>query len=72
MAESGCNSNNLQNNGNSRLGMSDSDFTAAVDNGSYSKARFISDSFGYGLVSGQLQDVNNSFTNTEKNSVAVL
>lgn len=49
MAESGGNSNNLQNNGNSRLGMSDSDFTAAVDNGSYSKARFVSDSFGYGL-----------------------
>jgi len=49
MTESGCNSNNLQNNGNSRLGMSDTDFTAAVDSGLYSKARFISDSFGYGL-----------------------
>ncbi len=32
-AESGCSSINLQNNGNKELGMTDEQYTAAVDNG---------------------------------------
>lgn len=46
-AESGLKSNNLQNIFNERLGMTDEEYTAAVDNGSYSN--FINDRAGYGL-----------------------
>ena len=47
-AESGLDSQNLQNSANARLGMSDAEYTAAVDNGSYSN--FANDGAGYGLV----------------------
>ena len=47
-AESGLISNNAQNTGNKKLGMSDAEYTAAVDNGSYTN--FIKDSIGYGLA----------------------
>ena len=40
--------NNLQNTGNNALGMTDSQYTAAVDNGSY--GNFVNDKFGYGLI----------------------
>ena len=46
-AESGLIPNNLQNTGNSRLGMSDAEYTAAVDSGAYTN--FVNDSHGYGL-----------------------
>lgn len=47
-AESGLKSNNLQNAYEKKLGMTDAEYTAAVDNGNY--ANFIKDSAGYGLA----------------------
>ena len=47
-AESGLNSKNLQNNGNKILGMTDDEYTKAVDNGTYTN--FVRDSFGYSLA----------------------
>lgn len=47
-AESGLNANNLQNSYNTKFGMTDAEYTAAVDNGSYSD--FVKDSAGYGLA----------------------
>lgn len=46
--ESGCNPKNLQNTGNKKLGMTDDEYTVAVDNGTYTN--FVKDSQGYGLV----------------------
>lgn len=47
-AESALKPNNLQNSYSRKLSMSDEEYTAAVDNGSYSN--FIRDSAGYGLA----------------------
>lgn len=47
-AESGLNPANLQNSYEKKLGMTDSQYTQAVDNGSYSN--FVKDSAGYGLA----------------------
>ena len=47
-AESGLNPKNLENTGNSRLGMTDEQYTSAVDNGTY--ANFVRDAFGFGLA----------------------
>lgn len=47
-AESGLNPKNLQNTYEQSLGMSDSEYTEAVDNGSYTN--FIHDAAGYGLA----------------------
>ena len=47
-AESALRSNNLQNSYEKSLGMTDAQYTEAVDNGSYSN--FVHDSAGYGLV----------------------
>ena len=47
-AESGLNPKNLQNNGNTKLGMTDDQFTAAYDKGEYTN--FVHDSYGYGLA----------------------
>jgi hypothetical protein len=47
MAESGLRANNLQNSFEKSLGMTDEQYTAAVDNGSYTN--FIQDRAGYGL-----------------------
>ncbi len=47
-AESGISPTNLQNTYNTSLGMTDDEYTAAVDAGTY--ANFSSDSAGYGLV----------------------
>lgn len=49
-AESALNPLNLQNNGNKKLGMTDEEFTAAVDSGAYAKDTFIHDGYGYGIV----------------------
>ena len=49
-AESALHANNLQNTGNTKLGMTDAAFTAAFDNGSYAADTFIHDGFGYGLA----------------------
>lgn len=47
-AESGLQSNNLQNTYEKKLGYSDDSYTKAVDNGTYTN--FVHDSAGYGLV----------------------
>lgn len=47
-AESGLRANNLQNSYEKSLGMSDEQYTTAVDNGSY--RNFAKDSAGYGLA----------------------
>lgn len=47
-AESGLNSCNLQNTYNTKFGMTDAEYTAAVDNGSYTD--FVNDKAGYGLA----------------------
>lgn len=49
-AESGLKANNLQNNGNSRLGISDDEFVLIVDNGVYNRDTFINDKYGFGLA----------------------
>jgi len=46
-AESNCRPNNLQNTYEKKLGMTDEQYTAAVDSGSYTN--FVHDSAGYGL-----------------------
>ena len=47
-AESALNPKNLQNNGNTRLGMTNDEFTAAMDAGAYDN--FVRDGYGYGLA----------------------
>lgn len=47
-AESGLSPNNLQNTSNKKLDMTDAQYTAAVDNGTYTN--FIHDSGGYGIA----------------------
>jgi peptidoglycan hydrolase-like protein with peptidoglycan-binding domain len=49
-AESGLKSNNLQNSFNKSLGMSDEEYTKAVDNNDYKKEQFVNDKAGYGLA----------------------
>lgn len=46
-AESGCSPINLQNNGNRELDMTDEQYTAAVDNCTYTN--FVNDKYGYGI-----------------------
>ena len=47
-AESALRPDNAQDSGNKRLGMTDAEYTAAVDNGTYTN--FVRDSIGYGLA----------------------
>lgn len=47
-AESGLKANNLQNSGNSVLGMTDEEFTAMMDVDTYDN--FVADGYGYGLA----------------------
>lgn len=49
-AESGLRPNNLQNSYEKSLGYSDSSYTQAVNDGTYSKDQFVNDSAGYGLA----------------------
>ena len=49
-AESALHANNLQNNGNTKLGMTDEQFTAAYDSDAYAMDTFIHDGYGYGLA----------------------
>ena len=49
-AESALNPQNLQNNGNKALGMTDAEFTEAFDSGAYPADTFIHDGYGYGLA----------------------
>lgn len=48
-AESGLRPNNLQNSFEKKLGMTDEQYTQAVNNGTYSREQFSKDSAGYGL-----------------------
>ena len=48
-AESGLKPNNLQNSYEKLLGMTDAEYTAAVDSGAYTKDSFCGDGAGYGL-----------------------
>lgn len=45
-AESGLKPNNLQNTGNTKLGMTDDEYVAAIDNGTYTKDQFVYDKQG--------------------------
>lgn len=47
--ESGLKPNNLQDTGNTKLGMTDDEYTKSVDNGTYTKEQFVYDGFGYSL-----------------------
>lgn len=49
-AESALNPQNLQNNGNKALGLTDAEFTAKMDSGAYGDDTFIHDGYGYGLA----------------------
>ena len=46
-AESGCNPKNLQNSCEKKLGMTDEQYTQAVDNGTYT--HFVDDKYGFGI-----------------------
>lgn len=48
--ESGLLPNNLQNSYNTKFGLTDDQYTTKVNNGSYSKDKFVNDSGGYGLA----------------------
>lgn len=45
-AESGLKPNNLQNTGNTKLGMTDDEYVTAIDNGTYTKDQFVYDKQG--------------------------
>lgn len=47
--ESGLDPKNLENTGNTKLKMTDDEYVKAVDNGKYTKEKFIKDGFGFGL-----------------------
>ena len=49
-AESGLNPKNLNGNGNKALGMSDNQYTEAVDSGAYTAEQFANDGYAYGLA----------------------
>lgn len=64
MAESSLRSNNLQNTYEKSLGMTDEQYTAAVDNGSYTN--FVHDSAGYGLYQATFWSIKESLLNYAK------
>lgn len=49
-AESNLQPNNLQNSYESSLGFTDTSYTNAVDNGTYTESQFVNDKAGYGLA----------------------
>lgn len=49
-AESGLNPENLQGTGERALGMTDAEYTAAVDSGAYTAEQFTDDGYGYGIA----------------------
>ena len=57
-AESNCRANNLQNTYEKSLGMTDEQYTAAVDNGSYTN--FVHDKAGYGLYQATFWSIKES------------
>ena len=63
-AESNCRANNLQNTYEKKLGMTDEQYTAAVDNGSYTN--FVHDSAGYGLYQATYWSIKEALYNYAK------
>lgn len=63
-AESGLNPKNLQNTGNKKLGMTDDEYTEAVDNGTYTN--FVRDSYGYSLCQWTWWSRKQNFLNFSK------
>lgn len=49
-AESGLKSNNLQDTGNKKLGLTDDEYVKSVDNGTYTKEQFIYDGLGFSIA----------------------
>ena len=47
--ESGLKPNNLQNTGNVKLNMTDDEYVAATDSGTYTKEQFVNDQYGFGI-----------------------
>ena len=66
MAESGLRANNLQNSFEKSLGMTDEQYTVAVDNGTYTN--FIQDRAGYGLYQATFWSIKESLLNFAKAS----
>ena len=66
MAESGLRANNLQNSYEKSLGLTDEQYTAAVDNGTYTN--FIQDRAGYGLYQATFWSIKESLLNFAKAS----
>ncbi len=64
MAESSLRANNLQNTYEKSLGMSDDQYTAAVDSGAYTN--FVHDSAGYGLYQATYWSIKESLLNYAK------
>lgn len=48
-AESGIKSNNMQNSYETKLGLTDKQYTDMINNGTYNKTQFVNDKIGYGL-----------------------
>ena len=69
-AESGLNPENLQNSYERLLGMSDREYTEAVDNGTYSEEQFCTDQAGYGLAQWTHRDRKRGLYNAAKNAGA--
>ena len=63
-AESNCRANNLQNSYEKSLGMTDEQYTAAVDSGTYTN--FVHDSAGYGLYQATYWSIKESLLNYAK------
>lgn len=63
-AECGLRANNLQNSGERKLNMTDAEYTAAVDNGTYDN--FVRDGHGYGLAQWTYWSRKQSFLNFMK------
>ena len=63
-AESNCRANNLQNTYEKKLGMTDEEYTTAVDNGFYTN--FVHDSAGYGLFQATYWSIKESLLNYAK------
>lgn len=75
-AESALNPKNLQNSYQASLGFTDETYTAAVDNGAYTKQQFCNDKAGYGLAqwtsAGRKEGLYNYWKANDYNSVGNL
>ena len=69
-AESGLNPENLQNSYERLLGMTDREYTDAVDNGTYSEEQFCTDQAGYGLAQWTHRDRKRGLYNAAKKTGA--